>query len=71
MKLNIYAPYGLGRAIEAANRTARKRSRIEAFAEALAEHGTIAKACTASGISYKTGERYLAEIKRGLGPQAR
>ena len=67
---SIYAIQGFGRQVAAANRAARKRSKMAAFAEALSEHGSIANAARETGITYKTAEHYFAQMRRELGPQA-
>jgi hypothetical protein len=46
------------------------RAKLDAFAEALAEAGTVTGAAKACGISQQQGSKYLAKIRRGLGCQA-
>lgn len=46
------------------------RTKLDAFAEALAEHGTVTAASHACGISQQRGSVFLARIRRGLGWQA-
>ena len=67
---SIYAIQGLGRQIAAANRAAKKRSKMAAFADRLSEHGSIANAAREVGITYKTAEHYFAQMRKELGPQA-
>lgn len=46
------------------------RAKLDAFAEALAETGTVAAASKAIGICHQRGSQLLARIKRELGWQA-
>jgi hypothetical protein len=58
-----------------ANLRSRKRrgsgDAIERFAEALAETGSVTQASGVIGVSTSHGQRLLAQIRAGLGPQAR
>lgn len=46
------------------------RAKLDLFAEALAELGTVTAASKLLGISQQMGSKYLARIREGLGWQA-
>lgn len=46
------------------------RAKLDAFAEALAELGTVTAAAKACGFTQQRGSRLLARIKEGLGWQS-
>lgn len=45
-------------------------AKLNAFADALAEHGTVAGASRAVGVCAQRGSQMLARIREGLGWQA-
>lgn len=49
---------------------ARDTAKLDAFAEALAEHGTVAAASREVGVCHQRGSQMLAFIREGLGWQA-
>jgi energy-converting hydrogenase Eha subunit B len=51
-------------------RKAQGRATLNAFAEALAETGTVVAAARTAGISQQRGSQLLAQIRRELGRQA-
>lgn len=53
-----------------AQQKALTRKRLDAFAEALAEHGTIAAAAKLVGIGRQRGDQLFAHIRAELGWQA-
>lgn len=46
------------------------REKLDAFAEALAEHGTVTAAAKTIGVTQQRGSILLARIKAELGEQA-
>ena len=70
MKRKPPAPTHNGRIAAALARSAAYKARLEAFAEWLAEGYTLPEIQNGMGIGRGTSERYLAEIRRQLGPQA-
>ena len=59
-----------GAASSAAKRRGERRERVDQFAELLAEGLSVASASASLGLSSKRGVKYLADIRKGLGPQA-
>ena len=70
--VNNFSDAGRRKAAGQAKDAARKR--LEAFAEVLASHDevylSVAAAANIAGIPYKTAEKYFAQIRKELGPQA-
>ena len=70
--VNNFSDAGRRKAAGQAKDAARKR--LEAFAEVLASHDeaylSVAAAANVAGIPYKTAEKYFAQIRKELGPQA-
>lgn len=52
---------------QARRREAKQASKLDAFAEALAESGSVAEASAAVGISKPSGDTYLSRIRKSLG----
>lgn len=52
-------------------RTLRRDHKRDTLAERLAEHGNIKRAADETGVSHSYGRLLFAEIKRGLGWQAK
>lgn len=46
------------------------RRRLDAFAEALSEHGDVERAAREAGVGSRRGWKYLKRLKDELGPQA-
>lgn len=70
--VNNFSDAGRRKAAGQAKDAARKR--LEAFAEVLASHDeaylSVAAAANIADIPYKTAEKYFAQIRKELGPQA-
>jgi len=70
--VNNFSDAGRRKAARQAKDAARKR--LEAFAEVLASHDeaylSVAAAANIAGISHRTAEKYLAQIRKELGPQS-
>lgn len=52
-------------------RAAYSMDRLEAFAEAVSDLNTVRAAANFVGVSERTGERYMSELCRRVGAQAR
>lgn len=71
MKRRPPPPTHHGRFAAALARSAAYKARLDVFAEWLAEGYTLPEIQNGMGIGRGTSERYLAEIRKGLGWQAR
>lgn len=70
--VNNFSDAGRRKAAGQAKDAARKR--LEAFAEVLANtdeaYMSVAAVANLAGIPYKTAQKYFAQIRKELGPQA-